>query len=200
MNIKFEFKTKDYVLLGILAAMYLVLYMVIGAILATLSMPISYITTVGVYGIFGGIIITFLMFKIPKMWILTLLNIFLILLYTLLGMVYLPMVIGMLSGGILGDLLANSSAYKSKFKNALAYAFMNSGMTASMIIPILISTRYYASQVEMAGATPDMVQSAIYASIGWVGVLTLSITFFGSFAGIYLGYSVLTKHFKKQER
>lgn len=199
MNLKFSFKTKDFVLLGIMVAMYFVLYMVIGFLIVFILPGLSYFIAMPIMGIFNGVVITFVFYKIPKMWVLTLFSLILLLIFTLLGMMYLPMFISVILGAIIGDFIANLSAYKSRFKNAIAYGLSVLGMAGSMVFTIWYSTSYYTKTVLSVGATPEMVNLAIKASAGLLGVFTLAIAFFGAFFGIYLGYAVLEKHFNKQE-
>lgn len=200
MNIKFEkYKTKDYVLLGIMIAFYMVIYTIVGLILNTLLPFLAYVLSVPVFGLFGGIIMTFLIYKINKFGIFTRFNVVLILLFTLFGMIYFPMVISLLLGGLIADFIAGISNYKSKFKNALAYAFSVFGMIGGMVVPIWVATDFYIEKVTTIGSTLEAAELAIKAYTGHLGIFTLSLTFLGAFTGIYLGYAILNKHFKNQK-
>ena len=67
------YKIKDFVLLGIVTAIYFVLYMVIGFATAGLN-PLLHAFSPAVFSLVGGTVVLFLMYKVPKFGILTLQN------------------------------------------------------------------------------------------------------------------------------
>lgn len=195
-----KFKTKDFVFLGIIAALYTILFFISGVVSGFLPGVAHALTPAFVALTFGGVVVVFLLSKLPKFGVLTLLSFVQMLVFTLLGMGYLPWFLAVMIGSLLADFIAHSSNYKSKFKNALAYGLVLLGHSAGGILPIWFFLESFKQTWLEKGMTIEQIQPSIDAAAGYIGVFVLLTSFFGGFFGIYIGYKILAKHFKKQIR
>lgn len=199
---KFEkFKTKDFVSIGMLVTTYMVVFMLIGAVSGFLLPGLAHAFSPAVMALFfGGIVVLFLVNKVPKLGVLSIFSFVLMLFISIFGMGYLPWFISVMVGAILADLLAHTSKYKSKTKNAIAYGLMMVGHSAGGIIPVWFFVESYKTEWLERGMTQEQMQESINSALGYVGVSVLVVSFLGGFLGIYIAYAVLAKHFKKQEK
>mgnify|MGYP000056143055 CR=1 FL=1 len=189
------YKIKDFVLLGIVTAIYFVLYMVIGFATAGLN-PLLHAFSPAVFSLVGGTVVLFLMYKVPKFGILTLQTLLLFALVTVIGMGYLPWFISSVVCAVLADLIAASSSYKSTWKNGVGYGLMQVGSSAGGIIPAMFFAEGYKAEWTARGMTAEQMDASIAVSTGVIGVVVLVVTFIAGFIGILIAQKILAKHFK----
>lgn len=189
------YKIKDFVLLGIITAIYFVIFMILGFATAGLN-PLLHAFVPALYGLIGGTIILFLMYKVPKFGILTLHTLLLIALIAVLGMAYLPWFITLLIGSLLADLIAVTSGYTSTWKNAVGFGLMQVGNSAGGIIPAMFFADRYKAEWVTRGMSAEQMDATIAVSTGVIGVTVLVVTFIAGFLGILLARKILAKHFK----
>ena len=103
-----KFKTKDFVFIGIMTVVYIAVFMVIGFVTAAIN-PFLHAFSPAITGLVVGTIYLFLAIKVPKFGVFTISQLLLIMIVLILGMGYLPWLIGMFIGALLGDIAANTS-------------------------------------------------------------------------------------------
>ena len=115
----------------------------------------------------------------------------------ILGMGYLPWLIGMFIGALLGDIAANTSKYKNKYTIAIASGFICLGSASGGVIPVIFFVEHYKKFCfERMQMNEAQVEQSIAASAGYLGVIILIATFVLGFAGVLIGSKILGKHFK----
>lgn len=196
-NLTFEkFLTKDFVLIGLMTALYAVIYIVLAFVTDAFLPLFAHVAMQGLIALlFGGTIMVFLLNKIPKLGVFTLFTLVQVLLYTVAGMAYLPWFAAMLLTGILADFLSGIFAYKNKHINALSYGLTQVGVMAGGVIPVWFFTQHYIDFWISKGLSVEKMQASAKVLMGYSGASLLLIAFFGGFFGIYLGYKLLNKHF-----
>ncbi len=110
------YKVKDFVFLGIVTAIYVVAYSAIGGLTAALN-ALGHAFSPAIFSLIGGTIILFLVYKVPKLGILTLQTLLVHGLIAVLGMAYLPWFITSIIGALIADGIAATSQYKNTIKN-----------------------------------------------------------------------------------
>lgn len=189
------YKIKDFVLLGIITAIYFVLFMVIGFTTAGLN-PLLHAFSPAVTAFIVGTIILFLMYKIPKFGVLSLFTLILFALITLIGMGYLPWFLTSIISAIIADIICVSSGYKSLIKNAIAGGLLSLGNVAGGIIPAMFFAEQYSKEWIARGMPEESMAATIACSTGWIGVTVLIVNFIGGFLGIIVASKILARHFK----
>ena len=104
---------------GIMTVVYIAVFMVIGFVTAAIN-PFLHAFSPAITGLVVGTIYLFLAIKVPKFGVFTISQLLLIMIVLILGMGYLPWLIGMFIGALLGDIAANTSKYKNKYTIAIA--------------------------------------------------------------------------------
>ena len=178
-----KFKTKDFVFIGIMTVVYIAVFMVIGFVTAAIN-PFLHAFSPAITGLVVGTIYLFLAIKVPKFGVFTISQLLLIMIVLILGMGYLPWLIGMFIGALLGDIAANTSKYKNKYTIAIASGF------------IFFVEHYKKFCFERMQMNEAQVEQSIAASAGYLGVIILIATFVLGFAGVLIGSKILGKHFK----
>lgn len=189
------YKLKDFVLLGIIAAIYFVLLMVFGVATAGLN-AVLHAFSPAAFSLIGGTVVLFLAIKVPKLGIFTLLTVLWQALVTVLGMGYLPWFITSVVTALIADVLAATSAYKSTLKHAIGYGLMQAGNSAGGIIPAMFFAEKYKAEWIARGMAEDKMAETIAASTGAIGVAVLAVSFIAGVIGIFIGSKILAKHFK----
>lgn len=191
-----RFKTKDFVLIGIIAVIYIAVFFIIGFTTAAIN-PVLHAFSPAITGVIVGTVYLFLAIKIPKLGVFTICQSILILITAILGMGYLPWLIGMFIGAALGDIVAFTGKYKNKYTIAAASGFMCTGSASGGVIPILFFVDHYRHFcIDKMGMSAEQAEASIAASAGRIGVIILISTFVLGFAGVLIGSKILGKHFK----
>lgn len=194
----FSFKTKDYVFLAIISALYIAVYMV-ASIASSLLGPFGHNISPGIFGLAGGTIMYFIAKKLGKMWQFTLLTIIVMGLFTLMGAGYLPWWISSLTGAVIADFMVSRQGSNFSVLNlAIGFGIMQVGQACGSLIPVLLFVDSYRQEWINRGQKPEFMDASIAASQGFYAVLTVILVFGLSFIGIYLGHKILKKHFANQ--
>ncbi len=190
------YKVKDFVFLGIVTAIYFILYAAIGFATAGIN-PILHALSPALFSLIGGTVILFLIYKVPKFGILTMQALLLHALFFVLGMGYLPWVLSTIICTFIGDLVANSGKYEKTLLNGIAYGLNQVGMSLGGIIPAVFFAEKYVEEWSGRGMDEEMIRESLASNTGWIAVVVLIASFVLSVAGIYIGSKILKKHFKK---
>ncbi len=189
-------KISDFVLIGILAAVYGVLVMGIGA-LTVLMAPMMHALSPAVIGILLGTIVLFVVKKIPKLGALTLfIGISTALFAGFSGMMYVPFVGTVTIAAFLVDLVIHRCGRKIPLL-AVGYGIIQSAYVLGGAIPLLFFLEQNMAKWQASGRDMAFIEKMITHSTGWFLVAGMAIAFVGGFIGIYLGKRILKKHLKE---
>ena len=195
------FKMKDVVTVALLTALYIVFYMI--AMLAVTPLgPFGHAISPGVCSLLAGAVIVFASRKVGKMWQFTLMTAILMAIFWLMGGGYIPWVISSMVMAIIADFIASREGNTVKvWKLAIASGLMHVGQAWGAIIPSwFFLEQYKAHWVGRAGMTAESMEEQIKYTQGIMGVLATVITFVLAVAGVYLGYFILKKHLKEEDK
>ena len=190
-------KMKDFVFLAIISALYIVVYS-IAAFGSSVLGPFGHNISPGLFGIAGGTIIYFVAKKLGKMWQFTVLTIIVMGLFTLMGGGYLPWWICSVVTAIIADWMISQSSDFPVWKLALAFGIMQVGQTGGSLVPVMFFVDSYRSEWIQRGQSPELMDASIAASQGIYALYTVVVVFTLSVLGVYLGHSILKKHFANQ--
>ena len=189
-------KMKDFVLLALLTALYIIVYLV-AMMLISLMGPFGHAISPGVCGLLSGVILIFISRKIGKMWQFTLMELIIMGVFALMGAGYLPWFITSMVGAVLADVIASTSNKPSVLKVAIASGFIHVGNALGGIIPACFFAEQYMNEWIARGQKPDQMLEMVKATQGVMGILGTVITFILSVIGVYIGYSILKGHLKE---
>ncbi len=189
-------KMKDFVLLALLTALYIIVYFV-SMMLISLMGPFGHAISPGVCGLLSGAILIFISRKIGKMWQFTLMELIIMGVFALMGAGYLPWFITSMVGAILADVIASTSNKPSVLKVAIASGLIHVGNALGGIIPACFFAEQYMNEWIARGQKPDQMLEMVKATQGTMGILATIIAFILSVIGVYIGYSILKGHLKE---
>lgn len=189
-------KMKDFVLLALLTALYIIVYFV-AMMLISLMGPFGHAISPGVCGLLSGAILIFISRKIGKMWQFTLMELIIMGVFALMGAGYLPWFITSMVGAILADVIASTSNKPSVLKVAIASGLIHVGNALGGIIPACFFAEQYMNEWIARGQKPDQMLEMVKATQGTMGILATIIAFILSVIGVYIGYSILKGHLKE---
>lgn len=193
---KNSLKIKDFVLIALLSALYLVIYLVSTIIISFLG-PFGHAISPGVCAIFAGTLFYFMSRKLGKMWQFTILIAITMAIFTIMGGGYLPWIISSMAGAVLADLIASRTDRPSPFMLGIASGLIHVGSALGAIIPSMFFVEQYRAEWIERGQTPEAMDAMIAATQGTMGILATVITFVLAVVGVYLGYYILKKHFRE---
>lgn len=189
-------KMKDFVLLALLTALYIIVYFV-AMMLISLMGPFGHAISPGVCGLLSGAILIFISRKIGKMWQFTLMELIIMGVFALMGAGYLPWFITSMVGAVLADVIASTSNKPSVLKVAIASGLIHVGNALGGIIPACFFAEQYMNEWIARGQKPDQMLEMVKATQGTMGILATIIAFILSVIGVYIGYSILKGHLKE---
>ena len=189
-------KMKDFVLLALLTALYIIVYFV-SMMLISLMGPFGHAISPGICGLLSGAILIFISRKIGKMWQFTLMELIIMGVFALMGAGYLPWFITSMVGAILADVIASTSNKPSVLKVAIASGLIHVGNALGGIIPACFFAEQYMNEWITRGQKPDQMLEMVKATQGTMGILATIIAFTLSVIGVYIGYSILKGHLKE---
>ena len=190
-------KMKDFVLLALLTALYIIVYFVAMMIISLMG-PFGHAISPGVCGLLSGAILIFISRKIGKMWQFTLMELIIMGVFALMGAGYLPWFITSMIGAVLADVIASTSNKPSVLKVAIASGLIHVGNALGGIIPACFFAEQYMNEWIARGQKPDQMLEMVKATQGVMGILGTVITFILSVIGVYIGYSILKGHLKEK--
>ena len=189
-------KMKDFVLLALLTALYIIVYFV-AMMLISLMGPFGHAISPGICGLLSGAILIFISRKIGKMWQFTLMELIIMGVFALMGAGYLPWFITSMVGAMLADVIASTSNKPSVLKVAIASGLIHVGNALGGIIPACFFAEQYMNEWIARGQKPDQMLEMVKATQGTMGILATIIAFILSVIGVYIGYSILKGHLKE---
>jgi len=189
-------KMKDFVLLALLTALYIIVYFV-SMMLISLMGPFGHAISPGICGLLSGAILIFISRKIGKMWQFTLMELIIMGVFALMGAGYLPWFIASMVGAVLADVIASTSNKPSVLKVAIASGLIHVGNALGGIIPACFFAEQYMNEWIARGQKPDQMLEMVKATQGTMGILATIIAFTLSVIGVYIGYSILKGHLKE---
>ncbi|WP_456317628.1 MptD family putative ECF transporter S component [Solobacterium moorei] len=189
-------KMKDFVLLALLTALYIIVYFV-SMMLISLMGPFGHAISPGICGLLSGAILIFISRKIGKMWQFTLMELIIMGVFALMGAGYLPWFITSMVGAVLADVIASTSNKPSVLKVAIASGLIHVGNALGGIIPACFFAEQYMNEWIARGQKPDQMLEMVKATQGTMGILATIIAFTLSVIGVYIGYSILKGHLKE---
>ena len=147
-------KMKNFVLLALLTALYVIVYFV-GAMLISLIGPFGDSISPGVCGLLSGAILVFITRKIGKMWQFTIMELIVMGVFALIGSGYLPWFITSMIGAVLADVIASTSQKPSVVKIAIASGILHVGNALGGIIPACFFAEQYMNEWIARGQKPE---------------------------------------------
>ncbi len=191
-----RYKIKDFVFLGIITAIYFILFAGVGMATAAMN-PFLHAFSPALISLIGGTVILFLIYKVPRFGVLTMQSLLLHALFFAIGMGYLPWFLSTIICAFIGDLIAYSKKYENTMLNGVGYGMVQVGMSLGGIIPAVFFADKYISEWTARGMSEAEIRRSLETSTGWIAVVVLIASFSFAVAGVYIGAKILKKHFKK---
>lgn len=196
-----KFKTKDFVIIGIITALYMVLFIVFSMV-ATMIMPvIGHLFVIGIMSLLvGGTVLLFLIHKVPKFGVITVYSAIFMLVISMFGMAYIPWILSVMIASILMDIICSTSNYQSKIKNSIGFGILQFSHLLGGFLPVWISAENYKIDMLTQGMSMEFIKSNIHIYTSYLAILLAVFTILCGFFGMLFGYKILSKHFKKKSK
>lgn len=191
-----KLKIKDILLIALLTAVYMILYFITMMVIMPLG-AFGHAISPGICGLLAGTVIYFMARKVGKMWQFTLMTLLTMGVFALMGGGYLPWLISSTLTAILADFIASHSKETPVLKIAVSSALMHMGQAWGAIIPTMFFVDRYREEWISRGQTAEAMDNMIRYTAGKWGVISSVVVFLLAFAGVYIGYLILRKHFKE---
>ena len=191
-------KIKDVVMVALLTALYFIIYN-IGGMASMVFGPFGHAISPGICGLLCGVIMYFVSRKVGKFLQFTLMQAIVMILFSIMGAGYIPWVITSMVAAVIADIIASREAKPAVWKLAVASGVFHVGQALGSIIPSMFFMESYKEDWIARGQTPEQMDAMIKCATGVMGVLAVVVVFVLAFAGIFVGHSILKKHFAKKE-
>lgn len=192
-----KLRVKDFILIALLTALYMVIYM-LSMLLITPLGAFGHAISPGICAVFSGTVIYFMSKKLGKMWQFTIMTTLIMACFTLLGGGYIPWYITSIGMAIIADFVASKKGKDvGVLKVAIASGIMHVGQAWGAIIPATFFLDRFKSYWIMKGQSAAEMESHIKYTAGVWGLTSSIIVFILAIVGVYLGHFILRKHFKE---
>ena len=189
-------KTSDFVLIGILSALYGVLVLGIGALTVLLS-PAMHALSPALIGVLLGTVFLFVVKKIPKFGAITLFAAISTALFAgFSGMMYVPFVGSVTAVALAVDLAVRVLGQRIPIL-AAGYGLIQASYVFGGAIPMLFFLEQNIQRWQEMGMDMQTIQHFVEHSTGVFLAAGMGIAFMGGFIGVYIGKRILKKHFKE---
>lgn len=189
-------KTSDFVLIGILSALYGVLVLGIGALTVLLS-PAMHALSPALIGVLFGTVFLFVVKKIPKFGAITLFAAISTALFAgFSGMMYVPFVGSVTAVALAVDLAVRALGQRIPVL-AAGYGLIQASYVFGGAIPMLFFLEQNIQRWQEMGMDMQTIQHFVEHSTGVFLAAGMGIAFMGGFIGVYIGKRILKKHFKE---
>lgn len=189
-------KTSDFVLIGILSALYGVLVLGIGALTVLLS-PAMHALSPALIGVLLGTVFLFVVKKIPKFGAITLFAAISTALFAgFSGMMYVPFVGSVTAVALAVDLAVRALGQRIPIL-AAGYGLIQASYVFGGAIPMLFFLEQNIQRWREMGMDMQTIQHFVEHSTGVFLAAGMGIAFMGGFIGVYIGKRILKKHFKE---
>ena len=191
-----SWKISDFVLIGILSALYGVLVLGIGALTVLLS-PAMHALSPALIGVLLGTVFLFVVKKIPKFGAITLFAAISTALFAgFSGMMYVPFVGSVTAVAFVVDVLVRQVGQRVPLL-AAGYGLIQAAYVFGGAIPLLFFLEQEMVRWQEAGMDMERIQRFVEHSTGIFLASGMGIAFLGGFIGVYIGKRILRKHFKE---
>lgn len=194
MNENKQLKVKDLVNIGVFSALYMVVSMIV--MLPAGVAPVIWILWPGIAGVICGIFFTMLMIKVKKGGTALILCLITGLLYFATGECTWVMIASCAVGGVLAEVSRKILGYDTFKGIAVSGGFAAVGLIGSPLPMWLFQEAYMKSIIEMGMAEDYVARLQAMTSITTL-IGMISFAFIGGVIGIFIGYGMMKKHFRK---
>lgn len=190
-------KVKDYVFLGIVGALYSVLFFAItfGASYIAMLGAFGHVISPAFFALIGGTIIVFIAHKCGKFPAYTILSLITMFLTIIMGSFYLPWFLTVTIATLMADLISKKRGYSDNLALYTSFSLMTTGQIIGGIIPVWFFVDAYRTDWIQRGMTPEGMDEMIHAASGVNGIYAIIIGIIMAIIGITIGRKLLEKHF-----
>ena len=186
---KTKLNVRDFITIGVISAIAVVLFMVIGSIVG--MTPIGWIFNHSVLAIPFGILYMLLYAKVPKKGV-VLISSLVFGLVMLMNNWIIPSIIAVVA--IINELIWRQGDQKRFSKMVVSFTIMMAGWMMASFGPLVILKDTY---MNMLRGDPAYFQTAYDSLTGTLGIIALISVVVSSIIGAFLGRAILKKHFEK---
>ncbi|PLS32054.1 transporter [Bifidobacterium margollesii] len=184
--------TRDYIFIGVYAALYFVLIAIAAAVVQPLPFGMPFMGFA--CGILGGIPYMLTLAKSRRFGAITILGILLALLMGVIhGNVY--TIVTAVVAAIAADLIAKVGGYRRMTLNVLSAGVFNL-WNLGLFLPFYIGRNdYLASMIAKKGETATMQMAGLFP--GWMLPVLVALGIVGGLIGAWIARSVMRRHFER---
>lgn len=188
-----KLKVKDLIALGVLNAVFIVTFSVMGMILG--MFPLTYLIMPALVAVPLGVVFMLLVAKVAKKGAFFISGILQGIVFLLLG-IYWPLITAIVAASLAGEILVQGD-YQNFKRIAAGYMLLILGYAFGSFSPVVFFAEAYRTMAVGRGYDEGYINQLIALLNGPVLVAILAVSAAGALAGAYFGRRVLKKHFVK---
>lgn len=198
-----KLKLTDYIFLGLLSLVGLVVYMLSVGIAAVAILPlgaVGYLLSNGIFGLLGGCVFVFMCSKISAPGTLTVFAVILVLVLAMMGGGYLPFVVSTLLAAVLADFILLRMGYTKAAAQYIAWPILQLGLLFGTLVPVWFFSQSFADDLMARGSSKALVADQLYYSQGVWAIASIAFTVLLSALGVWLARKILKKYLQPKTR
>lgn len=188
-----KLKVKDLIALGVLNAVFIVTFSVMGMILG--MFPLTYLIMPALVAVPLGVVFMLLVAKVAKKGAFFISGILQGIVFLLLG-IYWPLITAIVAASLAGEILVQGD-YQNFKRIAAGYMLLILGYAFGSFSPVVFFAEAYRTMAVGRGYDEGYINQLIVLLNGPVLAGILAVSAAGALAGAYFGRRVLKKHFVK---
>jgi energy-coupling factor transport system substrate-specific component len=191
-----KWKISEFVLIGLMAAVYGAVTLGVGMLTATLN-PILHLFSPAIVALLMGTVVLFVAKKVNKFGALTIfIGVSIALFAGFSGMMYLPFVLTVIAVAFVVDIVVSKLNFKTPAV-AIGYGLIQSAYIFGGCIPVLFFLEQNIKRWQETGMDAQTINNFVEHSTGWFLVISMGVSFLTAIIGVYVGRTILKKHFKE---
>ncbi len=197
-----QLKIKDYIFLGLISIVGLVIYLISVSIAAIAILPlgaIGYVLSNGIFGLLGGTFFVFMCHRCAAKGTVTIFSIILLVITSIFGGGYLPFLIFVMLGGIFADFILMAFGYRNLWGQLCAWIVYQWGILAATLVPVWFFSNSFAQDLAARGSSETLIQVQLQYSSGLWGLACIVMTAILSALGIVIARTILNKYLIKEQ-
>lgn len=193
-----QWKISDFVLIGLLSAVYGAITLGIGMLTAALN-PAVHMFSPAIIALLMGTVVLFVVHKVHKFGGFTLFfGVSISVFSGFSGMFYLPLVSVVTGTALIADCIISKLKYKTSFV-AVGYGIVQASYIFGGCIPVLLFLEQNMKHWQEAGMDSETIEVFVRHSTGWFLVGSMCACFVAGIMGVYIGKAILQRHFQEMK-
>lgn len=191
-----KLKTKDFIFLGIMSIIGMVLYMIAMSV-SSMFGAFGHSISPGIFGLVSGTLFVFMCYKLGKPGMMTIFTAVQMLVFSMMGGAYLPWLITSMTAAVIADIVLAFGGFKKAWTQMIAWSLIQFGSACGAFVPIWFFAESFTKDWIERGQSAESMNAQIMNATGILGVISVVSVLGLSVLGVLIGRRILRKYFSK---